>query len=399
MNRTFPRSRINFTDLIFTATVGIRMRKMRSALSALGITIGIASMVGILGISESSKSELLARLDRLGTNLLTVQSGGGFGRGAGTLPAEAAEMISRIGPVETTSMISFVDTNVYKNDLIPEGQTRGITVQAVDQKLLDVLAGSISDGVWFDDARASFPNVIMGSVTAERLGINRVTGKQPIWLGDQWFTVIGILNTFELAPDIDRAALIGHQAAEEYLDHENLPTRVLVRIDPSKVDQVNDVLAATANPEFPEEVEVDKPTDALEAQEAADDTLTTLFLGLGAVALLVGGVGIANVMVISVLERRGEIGLRRALGATKQHIASQFLGEALLLSLIGAVGGVIVGILVTTIYAKIKGWATIIPPEALIGAVLAALVIGCLAGLYPARRAAALSPTEALRTT
>jgi len=399
MNQTFPRSRINFTDLIFTATVGIRMRKMRSALSALGITIGIASMVGILGISESSKSELLARLDRLGTNLLTVQSGGGFGRGAGTLPAEAAEMVSRIGPVETTSMISFVDANVYKNDLIPEGQTRGITVQAVDQKLLSVLAGSISDGVWFDDARASFPNVILGSVTADRLGINDVTGKQPIWLGSQWFTVIGILNTFELAPDIDRAALIGHQAAEEYLDHENLPTRVLVRIDPSKIDQVNDVLAATANPEFPEEVEVDKPTDALEAQEAADDTLTTLFLGLGAVALLVGGVGIANVMVISVLERRGEIGLRRALGATKQHIASQFLGEALLLSLIGAVGGVIVGILVTAIYAKIKGWATIIPPEALIGAILAALVIGCLAGLYPARRAAALSPTEALRTT
>ena len=164
------------------------------------------------------------------------------------------------------------------------------------------------------------------------------------------------------------------------------PPRVLVRVDPSKIDQVTPVLAATANPEFPEEVEVARPTDALEAQEAADDTLTALFLGLGAVALLVGGVGIANVMVIAVLERRGEIGLRRALGATKRHVASQFLGEALLLAAIGGVGGVALGIAATAIYANIQGWATLVPPEAVIGGIVAALVIGAIAGLYPASR-------------
>ncbi len=400
MAKSLPPSRIHLSDLVRTATVGIRSRKMRAGLSAIGIMIGIASIVGILGLSESSKSELLARLDRLGTNLLTVEPDAGFGRGDGNLPADAASMISRITPVEATSMVSFVEgVNVYKNDLIPEGKTGGISVQAVDSKLLNVLAGSLADGVWFDDAKSAFPTVVLGSVAAERLGVREVTGFQPLWLGEQWFIVIGILTTFELAPDLDRAALVGHSAAQTYLDHENLPTRVVVRVDPRRVDQVTTVLSATANPEFPEEVVVDRPSEALEAAEAAEDTLTTLFVGLGSIALLVGGVGIANVMVISVIERRGEIGLRRALGATRRHIASQFLGEALLLALIGGVGGVILGITATAVYANVKGWSLIVPPIAIIGGLGAALLIGGVAGLYPATRAARLSPTEALRTT
>ena len=400
MPKSLPPSRIHLSDLVRTATVGIRSRKMRAGLSAIGIMIGIASVVGILGLSESSKSELLARLDRLGTNLLTVEPDGGFGRGDGNLPADAASMISRIAPVDATSMVSLVEgVNVYRNDLIPEGKTGGISVQAVDSKLLDVLAGSLADGVWFDDAKSGFPTVVLGSVAAERLGVREVTGLQPLWLGEQWFIVIGILTTFELAPDLDRAALVGHSAAQTYLDHENLPTRVVVRVDPRRVDQVTTVLSATANPEFPEEVVVDRPSEALEAAEAAEDTLTTLFVGLGSIALIVGGVGIANVMVISVIERRGEIGLRRALGATRRHIASQFLGEALLLALMGGVGGVIVGVTATAVYANVKGWSLIVPPIAMIGGLGAALLIGGVAGLYPATRAARLSPTEALRTT
>ena len=400
MAKSLPPSRIHLSDLVRTATVGIRSRKMRAGLSAIGIMIGIASIVGILGLSESSKSELLARLDRLGTNLLTVEPDGGFGRGDGNLPADAASMIARITPVEATSMVSFVEgVNVYKNDLIPEGKTGGISVQAVDSKLLNVLAGSLADGIWFDDAKSAFPTVVLGSVAAERLGVREVTGLQPLWLGEQWFIVIGILTTFELAPDLDRAALVGHSAAETYLDHENLPTRVVVRVDPRRIDQVTTVLSATANPEFPEEVVVDRPSEALEAAEAAEDTLTTLFVGLGSIALLVGGVGIANVMVISVIERRGEIGLRRALGATRRHIASQFLGEALLLAFMGGVGGVIIGITATAVYANVKGWSLIVPSIAIVGGLGAALLIGGVAGLYPATRAARLSPTEALRTT
>ena len=399
MTSTLQPSMLHFSDLVRVATVGIRTRKQRAALSALGIMIGIAAMVAVLGLSQSSKSELLAQLERLGTNLLTVQPDAGLGRGSGTLPATATDMIARIRPIESTSMLSAVSANVYRNDLIPTGKTGGISVQAVDQDLLNVLGGSMADGIWLDDARAVYPNVVLGSVAAERLGVRQVSGVQQVWLGDRWFTVIGILNLFELAPDLDRSVFIGHSAAEAFLDHENLPSRVLVRVDPAKVDQVLTVLAATANPEFPEEVLVDKPTDALEAQEAADDAFTTLLLGLGAVSLLVGGVGIANIMVISVLERRGEIGLRRALGATRRHVAVQFLSEALLLGAMGGTGGVLLGIAVTAVYANLKGWATLVPPIAMIGGIAAALLIGGIAGLYPAVRAARLSPTEALRTT
>lgn len=392
-------SKLHGADALRTASVGLRTRKLRAALSALGIMIGIAAMVGVLGLSESSKSDLLAQLDRLGTNLLTVQAGTGIGIGAGELPDEAAGMISRIGPVEQTSTVSAVDANVYKSDYVPEGQTGGITVQAVDVNLLDTLAGGIADGKFLDGATATYPTAVLGSVAAERLGIREVSGTQQIWLGEQWFTVIGVLDEFELNPDLDRAALVGLTTAEDYLDHDTVPTSVLVRVDPDYVDEVTGVLPATANPQNPEEVEVARPSDALEAKEAADDAFTALFLGLGAVALLVGGVGIANVMVISVLERRSEIGLRRALGATKRHVAVQFLGEALLLSVVGGIGGVILGWAVTGVYANVRGWGTLVPPIAIAGGIGAALLIGAVAGLYPAIRAARLSPTEALRST
>lgn len=391
-------SKLHGADALRTASVGLHTRKLRAALSALGIMIGIAAMVGVLGLSESSKSDLLAQLDRLGTNLLTVQAGTGIGIGSGELPDEAAGMIARIGPVETTSTISAVDANVYKSDYVPEGQTGGISVQAVDVNLLDTLAGSVDDGKFLDEATSDYPTAVLGSVAAERLGIHQVTGTQQIWLGEEWFTVIGVLDQFELNPDLDRAALIGLDAAADYLNHDNVPTSILVRANPDFIDDVTAVLSTTANPQNPEEIEVARPSDALEAKEAADDAFTALFLGLGAVALLVGGVGIANVMVISVLERRSEIGLRRALGATKRHVAVQFLGEALLLSGVGGIGGVALGWIVTGIYANIKGWDILIPPLAIGGGMAAAILIGAVAGLYPAVRAARLSPTEALRS-
>ena len=391
-------SRIHPSDLGRTATVGLRTRKLRAALSALGIMIGIAAMVAVLGLSESSKSDLLAQLDRLGTNLLTVQAGTGIGLGTGQLPEDAAAMISRIGPVEATSAVSEVDANVYRTDYIPATQTGGVTVKAADLSLLDTLSGSMADGRWLDAATASYPATVIGSVAAERLGVTDLQASPVVWLGDEWFAVVGILEPFELSPDLDRAALIGVAVAEDFLNQEVVPSSIYVRTDPASVDAVMGVLAPTANPENPEEVEVDRPSDALEAREAADDAFTALFLGLGAVALLVGGVGIANVMVISVLERRSEIGLRRALGATKRHVALQFLMEALLLAGIGGAGGVALGFAVTTAYAQYKGWSTLVPEIAIVGGFVAALVIGAIAGLYPAIRAARMSPTEALRT-
>ena len=392
------RSELHPSDLARTATIGARTRPLRAALSALGIMIGIGAMVAVLGLSESSKSELLAQLERLGTNLLTVQAGAGIGRGDAVLPDESIDMVGRIGPVESTAYVINVDANVYRTDLIPEAQTGGIAVMATEPNLLDAVNGTVAVGVFLNDASAGLPAVVLGSVTAERLGIESLTASPMIWLGEEWFVVVGILESLDLHPNLDRSALIGVEVAESLLDSEDPPTTIYVRAQPEDVVAVANVLPATVNPEFPDQVNVTRPTDTLEVQEAADDTLTALFLGLGAVALLVGGVGIANVMVISVLERRSEIGLRRALGATRKHITYQFLSESILLAGTGGVAGVLLGAGVTAAWASYQGWDTLVPLVAVVGGLVAAVAIGAIAGLYPALRAAKLSPTEALRT-
>jgi putative ABC transport system permease protein len=292
-----------------------------------------------------------------------------------------------------------VDANVYRSDQVPSTRSGGISVRAADVDLVVTLQGSVAEGRFLDAASAAFPTTVLGSVAAERLGITTLEPGVLVWLGDEWFRVIGVLEPIELSPDLDRAAMVGWAAAEEYLGYDGVASSLYVRTDPDWVDAVMGVLPATVNPENPDQVEVSRPSDAIEARAAAESAFTNLFLGLGAVALLVGGVGIANVMVISVLERRAEIGLRRALGATRRHVAIQFLLEALLLAVIGGIGGVLLGAGVTGIYARIRGWDVLIPAVALIGGMAAALVIGAVAGLYPALRASRLSPTEALRTT
>lgn len=392
-------SRLTPQDMARAAGIGLRTRRLRSILSVLGITIGIGAMVAVLGLSESSKSDLLAQLDALGTNMLQVQAGSGIGLGPGTLPDESVAMASRIGPVEIVSWTGEVaGARIFKNDLVPDTQTGGLSVVAADPNLLDTLQGTMADGVFLDEASPDFPVTVLGSVAAERLGIRSLDTPIVVWIGDEWFIVVGIMDSLALSPNIDRAALIGANAAETYLEYDGVIGTVYVRTDPSEIDNVRNVMPATVNPENPDQVQVTRPSDALEAREAADTALTNLFLGLGTVALLVGGVGIANVMVISVMERRGEIGLRRALGATRRHIAVQFLGESLLLAGIGGGGGVLLGALVTAAYAASQGWEVLIPTVAIVGGIVAALLIGAVAGLYPAMRAARVSPTDALRT-
>jgi putative ABC transport system permease protein len=389
-------SRLLPADVLRVGGVGLRMRRLRAALSALGIAIGIAAMVAVLGISESSKSDLIATLDRLGTNLLQVSPGQTVLGEQAELPKQAAGMISRIAPVDAVSAVEGVDATVRRTNYIPEEETGGISVAAADVDLLTTLGATLRTGVYLDAAKARYPTVVLGSKAAERLGITRPG--VAVWLGERWFTVIGILNPVELAPDLDSAALIGLPIAKQLFDAEGSASTIYVRADPDDLDDVHAVLGATANPEHPEEVEASRPSDALEARAAAKTAFTSLFLGLGAVALLVGGVGIANVMVISVLERRSEIGLRRAIGATRGHIRLQFLTESLILSGLGGAAGVVLGTVITFVYASNRGWETAVPWYVPAGGVAAALAVGVVAGLYPAMRAARLAPTEALRS-
>jgi len=389
-------ARLSARDLVAVAGAGLRTRRLRAALSALGIAIGIAAMVAVLGISSSSRADLLAQLDSLGTNLLRVTPGETFLGADAKLPTEAPSMLRRIGPVEWVAATGGTDASVRRTDLIPEAETGGISVLAADPELLGTLRGELAAGRFLNRATARYQVVVLGAKAAERLGVT-ATGRQ-VWLGGRWFTVVGILRPVALASEIDRAALVGFPAAEALLGSDGSPGTVYVRADPDQVEAVRSVLPATANPANPNEVRVSRPSDALAARAAANSAFTSLLLGLGAVALLVGGVGIANVMVILVLERRSEIGLRRALGATRGHVGLQFLAESLLLALAGGLAGVALGAAVTAVYATGRGWSLVVPVPAMPGGILAALAVGAVAGLYPALRAARLTPTDALRT-
>jgi len=391
-------NRLRLTDLGRVASVGLRTRKLRAGLSALGIAIGVAAIVAVLGLSSSSQAGLLAEIDRLGTNLLTVTNGQTtFGKPA-ELPTEAPGMIARIAPVTQVQYTGLTSAKVYRSRLIPDINTNALSVQAASLGLLADVGTTVAHGRYLNAATATRPAVVLGASAAQRLGIDRVYPGERLWIGDQWFYLVGILNPAVLAPEIDTAALVGFPAAETYLDFDGHPSTIYVRSFTDQVDAVHSVLAATANPAASNEVEVSQPSAALVARAKAKSALNGLFLGLGAVALLVGAVGVANIMVISVLERRSEIGLRRALGATKANIRVQFLSEAMLLALFGGAVGVALGATCTAVYASAKHWAVVIPALAWAGGLVAALLIGVIAGLLPALRAARMSPTKALWT-
>ncbi len=392
--------RLSLRELVRVAVQGLRTRRLRASLSALGIAIGIGAMVAVVGVSASSQANLLSTIDRLGTNLLTVSPGQTFLGANEVLPSTAQATIDHMPSVqESASIYQVSGATVRRTPYVPSEQTGGIGVDATDPGLLHAVSGQMATGHFLNAAGSSFPTVVLGAQAANTLQISSVNGHLQVFLGGTWFTVIGVMQPVILDPSLDSTAFIGLPVAEQMFGVQPNASEIYVRANVNNVAQVSNLLAATADPQNPDGVQVSRPSDVLEARAAAKGQFTTLLLGLGAVALLVGAIGIANIMVISVLERRGEIGLRRALGATRRHISSQFLAESALLAALGGVAGLALGAAATLIYSLAQGQPMVVPVYALIAAPAAGLVIGAVAGLYPATKAARLSPTEALRAT
>lgn len=391
--------RLGFADVLRLGLLGITARRFRAALSALGIAIGIATMIVVTGIPATSQKALLDELTALGTNMLRAEPAPGDP--PVELSSDAVSRVERIGPVTGAAAVANTHQVVRRSDRAPVGDGSGLSVLASTPNLLSQINGAVGAGRFLDASTSRFPTVVLGYVAAGRLGVDRlVVGHLPqVYIGQTWFTVIGILQPMPLAADIERSVLVGWEAARTWLAFNGHPTVVYAKARENAIEDVRAVLAPTLYPELPGLVQVSRPSDALAAKRATENNFSALLLGLAGVALLVGGIGVANTMFISVLERRREIGLRRALGATRGHIRSQFLTEAVALSFLGGIAGTILGVIATTVYALYQDWSPVIPPVSVAGGIAGAVLVGAIAGLHPSVRASHLTPTEALSTT
>ena len=391
------KNKLRTRDLFFVAVYGVKARKGRAALTSIGIGIGIAAIVAVSGIAASGSADLLSTLESLGTNLVKASPQAGFFGTQEELPEGVIGMVERIGPVEEVTSTTQTDLLVRRSNFISEFEGGGISTIVTSSELLNVIGGKLSEGRFITEGLADLPVTVLGSVTAKRLGITNLSKPTKILIDDEWFGVIGIVEELKIHPDLDRSVFIGYGAAKKLFDINEEPTTIYLRANPTFIEDVVEVIAPSMNPENPDQVEVSRPSDALEAQQAVEASFTNLLLGLGSVALLVGGVAIANVMVMSVLERRMEIGVRRSIGATRREIRYQFLLESIVLSGIGGLVGVMLGSLITLAYTNYTNIVFSIPVWQILGAVVLALLIGAISGVYPAIKASKIQPAEAVR--
>lgn len=269
--------KLRAADLVRAASVGLRTRRLRAGLSALGIAIGVAAIVAVLGLAASSQAGLLSEIDRLGTNLLTVTNGRNLFGQPTELPIAAPAMIGRIEPVAQVQYTGAVNVSVYRSPLIPRLNTNAISVQAASLDLLPIVGTTVAQGSYLNRATATEPVAVLGAVASRRLGIDRIYPGERIWLGNQWFYVAGILEPAVLAPEIDSSVLIGFTAAKSYLGFDGHPSTIYVRAQTERVMAVQSVLAATANPEAPNEVNVSQPSTALVARAAAQSSTASFW--------------------------------------------------------------------------------------------------------------------------
>ncbi|MDR2378399.1 MAG: ABC transporter permease, partial [Bifidobacteriaceae bacterium] len=332
------RHRLRPIDVLATATLGPRTRLVRATLSAIGIAVGIAALVALQGIPASLQAQLRADFDSQGANLIVVNPGresSDPNSAAVPLPESAPAMLARIGPVEAVlARRDLENVSVYRNNMIPLGQSGSISAAIAEGDLLTTLNVQLAEGSWFNQATRALPTVVLAKGAAERLGVG--VGAR-IWIDNRWWAVVGILERLELAREMDMTAFLAPDHAALFYPDQPIAS-IYLSAAHGRAGAVRQVTAATANPANPRGVEVTRLSDFYGAGEMIDQMFLVLSLGVGALALLIGGIGIANTMVVAVMERRGEVGLRRAMGARTGQIAAQFVLEA---AFIGFGGGVI----------------------------------------------------------
>ncbi len=391
----------NTRDLISVAFGGLLARKVRTVLLLMGPVIGVAAIVAAVGLTDSAKGDLKAKVAQLGTNLIEAKAASSFGSQNPTLPKDAVRRAEQVKTVEkVASVVQLTDIIVSP---YPQAkakyETTPIPVVATDTRLPNVLEVPLTSGRWItaSDNENGVRAVVIGSGLANELGY--LPGEsRTIDLADKPYGVIGVLGKVELDPSLDNAAFISFASADkDFVKEEVLPTKLYVRSTDGTEQVTSDALRIAIALGGPKEVATEIKAEALELAAQSDRQLQIIVASMGLLAIIVGGIGIANVMSISVIQRSTEIGIRRALGHTRRTIAQQFLLEAMVVGFVGGILGVMLGAFSILVGVWISGWVfvlqTWIPPA---GVVLA-MVVSIIAGLYPARRAAKLEPLETLR--
>lgn len=387
-------------DLLHSAWIGATGRRSRTVLAALGIALGIAAYVALSGIAASNQSALLARLDALGANLQVVTPGQDAARQPIPLPQYAPRTLARQPQVERVGVFDTTPENVriFKNELVPKSNGNALALSVMRPGALDALGASLTQGHGIDADNEHLPVAVLGSEAAYRLGVTGVGDR--VLIDDAWYGVVGILDPVPQARSFDSSVIIGSKYAKaHYPDQAKTIGRIsaiYVRTKPGDAEALRRMLAHAANLTG-SGVSVNASADLSEARNTTDDSLTTLGLMIGVIALAVGGMSIANMMIVTVMERRGEIGLRRALGATPGAIRMQFVTEAAMLSAFGGLAGIGIGAGTAMAVAVSAHQPMALDWGSLPLAWCAAVLVGILAGIYPASRAARLTPTEALR--
>lgn len=388
-------------ELVGVALTGLFARKVRTALLLMGPTIGVAAIIAAVGLTDSAKGDLKRKVDELGTNLIEASASSSFGAQNPTLPADAVERAFTVRTVESVSAVVELANIVVTpyEEAAEQYETVPVPVLAADMQLPAVLQVPLVSGRWvnsFDEENGARTAVI-GIGLAREFEV-LPDEQRSILLDDKEYAVVGILDEVELEPGFDNAVFIPFATADaDFVDDDILPNKLYVRADPGRVDDTAEALTTAINLGGPDEVQTELKSEALELAAQSDRQLQLIVVSMGLLAIIVGGIGIANVMSISVIQRSSEIGIRRALGHTRSTIALQFIFEAVVVGVLGGLLGITVGVAAIGVGVAIAGWVFALQPMLVPGGILLAVVISVAAGLYPAVRAARLEPLETLR--